>query len=346
MLLRLLVFTRAAAIVVLFAVTTSILASSCSVEDSHKGVLERLRNTPEFSVDGLAKIKTADGNYLCYIPIKAGQAEAFLKDMRKKTAGSNWCPVLLSNMRILEQAAAEIDSAKSTADVLNTAKSVDLDKWFAQREKEGHLKEMSNQSSFRRIAPITYLSVIGFDPSVVSREEFLEDMSRAPVALMGGSSTDSKTGITTVVPTQQIKVTPELSEQEKVKIVDDSIKEAQEQRKKDDDKDIVLCFVPVQQSWQIPAFFRNEYLRQRVPTEVQVAVLKSWRDQYGAELSAFSLNGFDIQLPKAPPVKDLKLLSKHLVLFCPNYPGGPRNNWPDFEKLLSGSTVWQLAWLE
>ena len=134
--------------------------------------------------------------------------------------------------------------------------------------------------------------------------------------------------------------------EEKVKIVDDSIKEAQEQRKKDDDKDIVLCFVPVQQSWQIPAFFRNEYLRQRVPTEVQVAVLKSWRDQYGAELSAFSFNAFDIQLPKAPPVKELKLLSKHLVLFCPNYPGGPRNNWPDFEQLLSGSTVWQLGWLE
>lgn len=346
MLLRLSFFTRVAVFAVLFVVTTSILASSCSAERSQKDVLEQLRTAPAFSVDGLAKIKTADGNYLCYVPVKAGQAEAFLKDMRKKTAGSNWCPVLLGSERILEQVAAEIDSSKSTAVVIDAANSADLDKWFAQREKEGRLKEMSNKTSLTRVAPITYLSVIGFDPRVVSREEFLQDMFGAPVALIGGSSSDIKTGITTVVPPQQITGGPELSEQEKLKIVDDSIREAREQRKKDDDKDIVLCFVPVPNSWQIPAFFRNEYLRQRVPTEVQVAALKNWHDRYGAELSAFSLNGFDIQLAKAPPVKDLRLLSKHLVLFCPNYPGGPRNNWPDFEKLLSGSTVWQLAWLE
>lgn len=294
--------------------------------------------SPEFSPDGLARIQIPDGSYICYLPIKAGQAKAFLAEMREKTKGKQWTPVLVASRADLEQLAKEIDSSKVVQDVLLSSKNFDTANWLMQREMHGCLSFMKDNAAAPPLEPRDYLELLGYSSSQNYRKSLVKDLPIRAVATMGGSSTDSSTGITTF--SSEEILGPELSDKDKLHFGDLELQLAQEQR----DKEILVCFVPVANSWEIPAYFRSNSLGFFILTEVQIALLRKWNEKYGAEMAAVSPISIELQLPKAPPSKDIPELSKELVLACPRHPSITQSNWPIYKSFLKGSTVWTLSW--
>ncbi len=343
-------------------------------------MLQELLAQKTFSPLGLAQVKVSDGQPVFYISIKSAEAENLLQQFRVKTAGSNYCPVIVQDADTLTKLAAEADwrpvtvemsieniarqiaqlesisilqaeeQAKymqqlwsiedgnlklncSTQQIVSASETCNLDQWFQLKEKLKGPPKLNQSGGRPKVA--RHLRILGPQPDSIDENEIAANLKASPTTMVGGSSYDSKTGITTEI--LQITTT---KREPPIEVNAQMIEEYKEMLANLAPKELLLCFVPVKHSWQIPAFFSFGYYRKPSPL-IHTAVLKRLHDKFGAQVAVISTGDLEVTLQTIPSASELETLSKELSLYNEYFAG---YDMEDFRRFLAKSTVWNFCW--
>lgn len=103
-----------------------------------------------------------------------------------------------------------------------------------------------------------------------------------------------------------------------------------------------IAFVPVEEGWQVPAFFNyGGYNAQPMP-EYQCAMLERWNQRWGGELMSMTLSTVELYLED--PIREadtaLQIAREHFT-YCPSV---PEQNITRFAHPVYGSHVWLFWW--
>lgn len=223
----------------------------------------------------------------------------------------------------------------TTSQIVAAAKECDLELWFQLKQKVESPPKTNISTGRPKIG--RKLAILGLQPGNFNREEFEAGLRGSTMSIGGGTSVDSKTGEFTdflEVRTSKNRSSHSDDGQE----FDDFIKEVTEQAAA---RELLLCFVPVQHSWQIPAFFRFGNYGDSPSTVVHTAFQKRLHDKFGSEVASIDTTQLEVTLKEVPQLSEVAELSKELAIYNKYFAGGDPK---EFQQFLEKSTVWTLYW--
>jgi len=288
--------------------------------------VQELLKQAKFSPTDLLSLPTQDGEPVYYLPIKIGQAEKLLQELRMKASGSHWCPVLAEDKdRLIRLASnscsfldAPIPSVEEIAVQIAQTERIPIQKARDKAPEQQRLCTIE-KSGLKAAASTTQIIEAGENCDL---ELWLR--SREKLGALA-DRTYSLDGRSTAAKYLEI-LGP-----------DEMFKQQVEERAQWDLKEIIICFVPVHYSWQIPAFFRYGGTVNCPSPVVNTAFIKRMHDRYGAEVASIDTTFFELQLSEAPKSTEVESLAKELAIYS-KYIGD--RSLTVFQKSLSQSTVW------
>ncbi len=205
----------------------------------------------------------------------------------------------------------------STAEIIKASSQTDLAAWLKARELSGCLDHLRYSPNMACVGPRTQI--------------FGNQLSRIDWKLV-------ESGITT----DESKRPPTANEiAVNKKFFLDYVKRFNDWGRQ---HDALVCLVPVDETWKIPAFFKFGGWDMCPTSVVHTAFLKKLHEKYGAEVVALGINSLTIELASAAPANDIKLLARDLSLYSLALPCQSAVNWEGFERALQGTTVFTFNW--
>lgn len=108
---------------------------------------------------------------------------------------------------------------------------------------------------------------------------------------------------------------------------------------------VVMGFVPVTHSWEVPAFLKYGGWNDCPCSHEHVAILKSWEEKYGAKIACISSDAVELTVSARPTTKEEALeLAKQQFIYSPGIVFQGVETIENLAAHLMHSQVWYFWW--